>query len=317
MIFVFFSFFYVTKSLSLRSESELFYICNQCKPVENGFKTALVYMQSKATMNIHNPIKLISFMKKIITSILTAVSAFVLSASNANALNPITGTNNDYNQGGKNVELPFAMPNQQPDPFIYSLSSSFGVGWISGINQANGVDIDMGGSIELEWANVISAKARITNNDLVRVGLSLDWRNYRMTNGKMFNKDDNTGQISITDFPEGVEPKFSRIHTFSLNIPVKYYHRFGKYVAVSAGPELCFTPYASIKNRFYENGVKVKDKDRVYSYGIHQNVVSVNLGAEVNVCGIGVYYKYSPINVLNTNYGPKFGSMTVGLRVGM
>lgn len=259
-------------------------------------------------------------MKQTITSIIIAIIMALLSISNANAQISVFGTDNEENPGGWDFSLPFVSITNQPDPFHHSLSSAFSVGFIGGVNQAEGVNIDMGHSIELEWSNVISAKARIGRNNLVRIGLSLDWRNYRMTNGNMFNKDEQTQQISIDPFNKvlpNVEPKFSRVHTFSLSVPIKYYQRIGKYVVFAVGPELYYTPYGSIKNRYYEDGNKVKKGEKVLVKNIHQKAFSVGVGAEVNVCGIGVYYKYNPFNVLNTDYGPKFQSMTVGIKVGM
>ena len=38
------------------------------------------------------------------------------------------------------------------------------------------------------------------------------------------------------------------------------------------------------------------------------------MGAEVIVWHVGIYYKYNPFPVLNTSYGPKFSTMTVGLK---
>ena len=77
--------------------------------------------------------------------------------------------------------------------------------------------------------------------ELVSIGMGFDWRNYRVTNHKMFAKD-GRGIITMQDYPEGVEPKFSRIHTFSLSVPLKYYHYFNKNIFVAVGPELYFTP---------------------------------------------------------------------------
>lgn len=260
-------------------------------------------------------------MKQTFTSIIALIACF-FSAGSVYAQTSVFGSENEENPGGWNFELPFASVTYKHDGFSTKfkahMQSSFSVGFIGGTNEADGVNIDMGRSIELEWNNIISAKAGLGRNNMLRIGLSLDWRNYRMTNGTMFNKDKENGQINLTEFPKGVEPKFSRIHTFSLVVPVKYYHRLAKHVIVSAGPELVLTPHATIKNRFYEDGKKVKDKNRVYQHDIHQNIFSVGLGAEIHVYScLGVYYKYNPFNVLNTDYGPKFNSMTVGLTIGL
>ena len=49
--------------------------------------------------------------------------------------------------------------------------------------------------------------------------------------------------------------------------------------------------------------------------GVHQNRFSLGVGAEVIIHHLGIYYKYDPFPVLRSSYGPKFSSMTVGLKV--
>ena len=191
-----------------------------------------------------------------------------------------------------------------------SLSSDFSFGFIGGVCQDKDVSIDMGQSFEIEWGNVISSKVHIGKKDYVSIGLGFDWRNYRVTGFKMFQKD-GQGVITMQDYPEGVEPKFSRIHTFSLAIPLKYYHYFNKHIYFAVGPELYFTPYGSLKTRYYEND----ESKKITAGNVHQNRFSVGVGAEVIIHHVGVYYKYNPFNVLNTSYGPKFSTMTAGIKV--
>ena len=168
----------------------------------------------------------------------------------------------------------------------------------------------MGQSFEIEWGDVISSKVRVGKKDFMRIGMGFDWRNYRVTGFKMFSKDER-GIITMQDYPEGTEPKFSRIHTFSLSFPLKYYHYFNKKVYFAVGPELYFTPWGSLKTRYYEGD----EKRKITAGNVHQNRFSVGVGAEVIVHHVGVYYKYNPFNVLSSSYGPKFSTMTVGLKV--
>lgn len=239
-------------------------------------------------------------------SFIIAIIALLLPCSSIVAQNSLFG--DEENPGGWDFSTPFvsvSKENGRPK-FDVNLSSTFAFGFISGINQADGVSIDMGQSYELHWDNVFSAKTKVGRHGLFRIGLGFDWRNYRMTNGNRFSKDE-TGHISITD---DTPLQFSRIHTFSLSLPLKYYHQLGKKVYFAVGPELYFTPHASLKNRY-------DSKNKTLDSHIHHNRFSVDVGAELMVRGIGIYYKYDPFNVLDTNYGPKFSSMTVGVKVGL
>lgn len=219
----------------------------------------------------------------------------------------------DENPGGWNFELPMLKVGKKSNSrstVEIELSSSFSFGFITGINEAQGVNIDMGQSYEMEWGDVISSKVRVGKKDFMRIGMGFDWRNYRVTDFKRFAKDER-GIITMQDYPEGVEPKFSRIHTFSLSFPLKYYHYFNKKVYFAVGPELYFTPYGSLKTRYYVNG----ESQKLTGGNVHQSRFSVGVGAEVIVHHVGIYYKYNPFNVLRSSYGPKFSSMTVGLKV--
>lgn len=223
--------------------------------------------------------------------------------------------NDDEKPGGWDFELPsIKVGKAQKDDIGFtkiSFGGEFAFGFITGIGEAKGVNIDMGQSFELEWGNALSYETRIGKRDFLSVGLGFDWRNYRVTDFKMFQKDER-GIISMQDYPEGTEPKFSRIHTFSLSLPIKYCHFLSKKVCFCIGPELYFTPYGSLKTRYYEDG----EKRKLTAGNVHQNVVTVGVGAEIILHHFGIYYKYNPFNVLRTSYGPKFSSMTVGLKVG-
>lgn len=238
---------------------------------------------------------------------LLAIAMAVFAVTNVSATN-----DDDETPGGWDFELPGlkVTKTEKPKEVKISLSSSFSFGFIGGVSQDKDVNIDMGQSYEIEWGDVLSSKVRIGKKDFLRIGLGFDWRNYRVTDFKMFAKDEQ-GIISMQNYPDNVEPKFSRIHTFSLSIPLKYYHYLNKNIFFAVGPELYFTPYGSLKTRYYENG----ESQKITSGNVHQNRFSVGVGAEINIHHIGVYYKYNPFHVLRSKYGPNFSSMTVGLKV--
>ena len=247
-------------------------------------------------------------MKKVLAAILMAVLG-VTSVSANNIFD------DDENPGGWNFELPGVKVKKSGSSTetTLSLSSSLSFGFIGGVSQDKNVSIDMGQSFEIEWGDVISSEVRIGKKDFMRIGMGFDWRNYRVTDFKMFSKGER-GIITMQDYPECTEPKFSRIHTFSLSFPLKYYHYFNKNVFFAAGPELYFTPHGSLKTRYYdENG----EKQKITAGNVHQNRFSVGVGAEVIVHHLGIYYKYNPFNVLSSSYGPNFSSMTVGLKVAL
>jgi hypothetical protein len=73
---------------------------------------------------------------------------------------------------------------------------------------------------------------------------------------------------------------------------------------------LSVNTYGSLKTRYTdENGAKHK----YFNKNIHQTPVTVDFKGELNFGVIGVYVKYSPCNVLQSQYGPKFQSLSMGI----
>jgi opacity protein-like surface antigen len=241
---------------------------------------------------------------------LLAIAMAVLAVTNVFADND---NDDDKYPGGWDFELPGLKVSKASTSSKAtvkgSISSTFSFGFIGGVSQDPGVGINMGQSFEIEWGDVISTKLRLGRKDFLRLGMGFDWRNYRMTD-RMFVKG--TDGIAVTSpFPAGTEPKFSRIHTFSLSFPLKYYHYFNKKMYFAIGPELYITPWASLKTKYYENG----EEQKITAGNIHENTVSLGVGAEINIHHIGIYYKYNPFNVLSSSFGPGFASMTTGIKI--
>lgn len=191
--------------------------------------------------------------------------------------------------------------------------TSFNVGWNAGIIHDEEVDIDMGQSYELELRNLICFDTRLTNRSWASIGLGLDWRNYRMTGDKLFSTPQfGSTVITVGPYPSGTAPKFSRIHTFSLCFPVQLHYAASNHCYVSLGADMYFNFYASTKTRYTYNGEKMLEK----SGGLSDCTTGVTAGlyGEVTYYGVGVYYKFSPFRVLKNEVGPKFSSMTVGMK---
>ena len=196
--------------------------------------------------------------------------------------------------------------------------ASFYFGFVGGVNQANGVSINMGQSYEIGIGNIITSQNQISKGIVLSIGLGTEWKNYRMTNRQMFAKHDD-GSIAIESYPDGANPKFSRIHTWALVAPIKLSFRLNtpkrrwqNSSFLSVGPELYFTPHASLKTKYILDGEKKKVKNN----DLHINKVTVGMQAELLINGsVGIYCKYHPFSVLDTDYCPKFNSITTGFIV--
>lgn len=220
----------------------------------------------------------------------------------------------DENPGGWNFTLPINLVRHESPAarfgYFNQLSSYFSLGFIGSVKAEAPVDLNVGESFELEWGNISSARARLSKSSYVRLGWGIAWRNHRMTNNLRFCKE-NDGSVSLSEFPEGSTPKYSRIKTFGITAPLKYYQRLGRGMFIALGPEFEYIISASIKTRYTQDGVKQKDVEKGFRY----NHFSVGLGAEIAIQDISIYYKYTPTPVLQSTNGPKFGSQTLGIRL--
>ena len=190
----------------------------------------------------------------------------------------------------------------------FIIDPTFGFGLLSATEQGAGVDLPFGNaSFEYALDNIVGLEYRTTRNSRIGLTFGLNWRNYRMIGSNRFMKDGDN--ILITGYPDGADIDYSRIRTFDLTLSFMYGYKFNKYISMRIGPVVNFNTGGNIKTRYCLNGESFKEKQK----DINIAPVTVDLKAELNFRFVGLYFKYSPCNVLNTDFGPKFKSMSAGL----
>lgn len=110
-------------------------------------------------------------------------------------------------------------------------------------------------------------------------------------------------------YPEGANVEFSRLKVFSWIVPLTFTYRLDRNVRFSFGPVINFNTYASLKTRYKIDGKKHKD----FSKHLKHTATSVDLMAKFSYRALGVYVKYSPCNVLKSDWGPEFSGLSTGL----
>lgn len=184
-----------------------------------------------------------------------------------------------------------------------------GIGWVTALNAPEGMNVDMGASYEfmgprLEWRYYPNYTGLSFS-----WGVGVNWKNYRMTGLTRFVKEDN--QVKLADYPEGAEVKFSRLKVFSWTMPFMLNYDITRKIDFSVGPVINFNTHASLKTRYTLDGKKVKETAK----DLHQSRVTVDLLATFGVGSIGIYAKYSPCKVLNTDFGPDFRGFSAGMTI--
>ena len=191
----------------------------------------------------------------------------------------------------------------------FIVDPTFGFGVIGATERGKGVDLSFtNGSFEYILDRIVGFEYKTTRNSYVGVTFGLDWRNYKMIGNSRWVKDgDNT---SIINYPEGADVDYSRLRTLSLTLSFMYGYDFNRHINMKIGPMVSFNTRGNIKTCYSLNGESFKDKQK----NINIAPVTVDFRAELNFRFVGLYFKYSPCNVLNSNFGPAFKPMSAGLQ---
>ena len=217
-----------------------------------------------------------------------------------------------------NFDIPFIGKNQTKEKnsgicdqklhFHMLRYMEYGMGLVTATNQAEGMDVKMANcGWEFTFNNLFGLYFCPAKRTLLQMNFGLNWRNYRMKNENRFLKDAN--KVIIAPYPEGADIEFSRVKIFSMTTEMMLQQNLTKNIMVAIGPVINFNTHGSIKTRYKLNGEGQKET----SSHIKQNAVTIDYKAEVGISPISFYFKYSPSNVLNTDFGPQFSSMSAGL----
>jgi hypothetical protein len=187
-------------------------------------------------------------------------------------------------------------------------AGGFGFGMVNALDTPDGMKVDMGASYEVSLDHLLRFNYYVLPySTSVSMGFGMTWRNYRMTGQTRFIKEGD--KLVLGAYPEGSDIKFSRLKVFSLTIPFMINQALGRKVVFSVGPVINFNTYGSLKTRYVLNDEKVKETDK----NIHQNSMTIDLMAKLRFNSLGIYAKYSPSDMLNTEFGPKFRSFSTGI----
>ena len=212
----------------------------------------------------------------------------------------------------KNADWDFTIPfvgknNKSRRYYMTEDLASVGIGMVNAVNAPDGLNVDMGASYEISVDNLLEFSYNLIPTTSVSLGAGMSWRNYRMTGHTRFVKEGNS--IVLDSYPEGADIKFSRLKIFSITVPLLINQAIGRKAALSVGPVVNINTYGSLKTRYVLDGEKIKEQSK----DIHQNSATVDFMAKLHIGDIGFYAKYSPSDVLNTEFGPKFSSFSAGV----
>ena len=189
------------------------------------------------------------------------------------------------------------------------IDPTFGFGVIGATGQGEGVDLSFGnGSFEYILDRIVGLEYMTTRNSHIGLTFGLNWRNYKMIGNNRWIKDGD--RTFIANYPDGTDVDYSRLRTLSLTLSFMYGYNFNRYINMKVGPVVSFNTRGNIKTLYSLNGESFKEKQK----NINIAPVTVDFRAELNFRFVGLYFKYSPCNVINSNFGPAFKPMSAGLQ---
>ncbi|MBQ6694145.1 MAG: hypothetical protein IJN24_04650 [Bacteroidaceae bacterium] len=188
----------------------------------------------------------------------------------------------------------------------------FGMGLASAISQEKGMNVRMhNAGYEFIMNNLISWQYRPTNTTKFSLALGVDWRNYRMKGHTRFIKEGD--KLIVGGYPEGADIEFSRLKIFSMTLELMLNQKLFGNVYLGAGPVVNFNTHGSLKTRYTIGEGKEKEGFKETSNNIHQKAITIDLKAELKIKPVGFYVKYSPIDALDTEFGPAFKPFSAGI----
>lgn len=167
-------------------------------------------------------------------------------------------------------------------------------------------------SYEIFW-NLSTCDFRSNSGrHLFSYGVGLCWKNFSMTKGMMYKDDEGVIHHNV-GWPEHSDPKVSKLRVFSVTFPIMYSCNIASGFGFTLGPVVNLNAYSSIVNKYRLNDEKQKDKFK----RAHSNLATVDVMFQLNFRDVGVYARYSPMNIMDTDYWPEFKHWSIGLTVSL
>ena len=218
------------------------------------------------------------------------------------------------------IQIPFLI--KKISKKRYEMESHWaGIGWgfanISDaafqINNIDGVSLRSEASNEF-FFSVIEKTLPIYKNVLgITSGLGFNWRNYVLDKNTHFVEINDV--IEIKPAPVGIQYSSSRLRTFALTVPLllEWQPKFGNNhkFFMAAGVIGNVNTFASSRVKFLDgNGKMVRT---VETQDLNIAPLSLDYMAQIGYDSWGIYAKYSPTGIFQSQKGPNLRAVSLGV----
>jgi len=189
----------------------------------------------------------------------------------------------------------------------FSMGLGFGIDFFSGIdshsayepmNKAWGLDFTFNFA-QFYWGLAPEHELFLT--------LGLENKSFRMRDNYGYGSVPVTETMVMLPY---ADMKMSAFRVFSWNVGMGYRFEANDDLAFEIGPIVNFNTGSRFKTKYYDaDGKKHKEKVK---WG-HQELVTIEAMAKVEIWGIGLYVKYNPFPLIEKDYGPEVTTWSVGV----
>ena len=191
------------------------------------------------------------------------------------------------------------------------------VGW----GHSNGHDAAKGAtglSREVGILNLLGVSYNFNPRSSLSLGAGVAGKWYNLKSEYLFEEPDpanHPGMLTVNrNWPAGASKTKSTFSNVMVQFPLLYHQGFGKKFNIMVGPVLNWNVYATNDNIFDVDRTTTKTSTK----GMHQRKVTVDGIIGVGHRAVGVYFRYSPMNIFENGYGPKINNTwTLGLMIGL
>ena len=208
----------------------------------------------------------------------------------------------------REINLPFTHSQgsgKNHNQFSISWGDNLYVGGTIHLNHAPGIR----GGWEIGIDNVVALRWRPSRRGpSFSLGFGMGYRSANVGGGWMLAQH---GKILTVDPVGGdIDRASSRLHLFRLHVPLMITQRVCKNLHIRVGGVLNLNTYMSATTKTEWGGVTSKTS----FHSLHQRFITADLFGSVNfIEGMGVYARWSPMQVFDKGWGPKFEALSVGV----
>ncbi|MDL2265805.1 PorT family protein [Parabacteroides sp. OttesenSCG-928-G21] len=200
--------------------------------------------------------------------------------------------------------------------------AGFGMGFANvadgnfNVNDIDGVSLNSGKSLEYNL-NFLEKSFRLTKqyNWAIVTGMGMRWSRYRLDENKYFKEID--GITDLRPAPDGMIYTSSKLNITSLTIPVllEWQSKSRRHdpFFISAGVVGVIKTISSSKVSYKDDSGK-KHKEKMDA-GMNIRPVTIDFLVQAGYDWIGVYLKYSPVGLFESDKGPKIHPVSIGLHL--